>query len=199
MRARYLEEKEIEALAECLGPYAWLPFAVAIETGLRIGDVAALRWDNLRGKEIAFVAQKTGKAGKAALTQETANYLRQLHRHSLSPWIFPSEKDPTRHVSRQVLWKRLKAACVRCRINSDGISPHSFRKVYGVREYHAHGIAAAQRGLQHTDIATTEIYALADWLTEENADKPLLRSDLGRVIRYIADWLGIPTERPPRN
>lgn len=199
MRARYLEEKEIEALAECFGPYAWLPFAVAIETGLRIGDVAALRWDNLRGKEIAYVAQKTGKAGKAALTQETANYLRQLHRHSISPWIFPSEKDPSRHVSRQVLWKRLKAACVRCRINSDGISPHSFRKVYGVREYHAHGIAAAQRGLQHTDIATTEIYALADWLTEENADKPLLRSDLGRVIRYIADWLGIPTERPPRN
>ena len=198
MRARYLEQKEIEALEACLGPYAWLPFAVSIETGLRIGDVAALRWENLRGKEIAFVAQKTGKAGKASLAEETANRLRQLRRHSVSPWIFPAEKDTARHVSRQVLWKRLKAACARCRINSEGISPHSFRKVYGVREYHAHGIAAAQRGLQHTDIATTEIYALADWLTEENADKPLLRSDLGRVIRYIADWLGIPTERPPR-
>lgn len=198
MRARYLDEKEIEALAECLGPYAWLPFAVAIETGLRIGDVAALRWENLHGREIAFVAQKTGKAGKASVSEETARYLGQLRRRHVSPWIFPAEKDASRHVSRQVLWKRLKAACARCRINSDGISPHSFRKVYGVREYHAHGIAAAQRGLQHTDIATTEIYALADWLTEENADKPLLRSDLGRVIRYIADWLGIPTERPPR-
>ena len=198
MRARYLDEKEIDALAECFGPYAWLPFAVAIETGLRIGDVAALRWENLRGNEIAFVAQKTGKAGKAAVTEETAQRLQQLRRRSVSPWIFPSASDASRHVSRQVLWKRLKAACKRCRINSDGISPHSFRKVYGVREYHAHGIAAAQRGLQHTDIATTEIYALADWLTEENADKPLLRSDLGRVIRYIADWLGIPTERPPR-
>ena len=82
--------------------------------------------------------------------------------------------------------------------NPDGISPHSLRKVYGVREYHAHGISAAQAGLQHTDISTTEIYALADWLTDENADKPLLRSDMARILHYIADWLGIPKDRPPR-
>lgn len=198
MRAKYLEEKEIAALEARLGPYAWLPYAVSIDTGLRIGDVASLRWCDLQGSKLTFVAQKTGKPGTAYVSEDTARRLWQLRRRAVSEWIFPSPTDPGRHISRQILWKRLKAACRACRLNPDGVSPHSFRKVYGVREYREHGLRAAQAGLQHTDVSTTEIYALADWLTSENADKPLLRSDLGRVIRYIAGWLGIPIDQPPR-
>jgi len=198
LRSKYLDDKEIAALKARFSPYDWLPYAVALETGLRIGDVAQLTWRELQGTRLDFVAQKTGKAGTAFLTEETAHRLWQLRRRATSRWMFPAPSDDGKHISRQVLWKRLKAACRDCRINPDGISPHSFRKVYGVREYRAHGMSAAQAGLQHTDVSTTEIYVLADWLTAENADKPLLRSDMARILHYIADWLGIHKSAPPR-
>lgn len=198
MRSRYLDDKEIAALRGVMGLREWAPYAVAIDTGLRIGDVARLRWHDLQGSRITYTAQKTGKAGVAYVSEDTAHLLWQLRRHALSEWMFPAPKDGGAHISRQLLWKRFKAACRDARLNPDGVSPHSLRKVYGVREYHDHGLAAAQAGLQHSDISTTEIYALADWLTAENADKPILRSDLARVIRYVADWLGIPIDRPPR-
>lgn len=198
MRSRYLEEKEIKALRRAFSPYEWLPYQIAIETGLRIGDVAQIRWRDLQGTRLRFVAQKTGKSGEAFLEEETAHRLWQQRRRATSAWMFPAPSDDSKHISRQLLWKRLKAACRECRINADGVSPHSLRKVYGVREYRAHGMSAAQAGLQHTDIGTTEIYVLADWLTAENADKPLLRSDMARILHYIADWLGIPKFQPPR-
>ena len=198
MRSRYLEEKEIKALRRAFSPHEWLPYQIAIETGLRIGDVAGLTWHDLQGSRLDFVAQKTGKKGTAFLADETARLLWQQRRRATSAWMFPAPSDDSKHISRQLLWKRLKAACRECRINADGVSPHSLRKVYGVREYRAHGMSAAQAGLQHTDIGTTEIYVLADWLTAENADKPLLRSDMARILHYIADWLGIPKAQPPR-
>ena len=83
-------------------------------------------------------------------------------------------------------------------VNADGVSPHSLRKVYGVREYREHGMSAAQAGLQHSDIGTTELYVLSDWLTADNADEPLRRSDLSRILHFIADWLGIPRKEPLR-
>lgn len=197
MRSKYLEEKEITALRGVMGA-DWLPYQIAIETGLRVGDVAKLRWRDLQGSRLTYIAEKTDKEGIAYVSEDTAKELWARRRRGAGEWIFPAPTDFRRHISRQLLWKRLKAACRVCRVNPEGISPHSFRKVYGVREYRAHGLSAAQAGLQHTDLATTEIYALSDWLTSENADKPLLRSDLSRILHYLADWLGIPFSRPPR-
>lgn len=198
MRSKYLNEREISALRGVVGAREWLPFQVAIETGLRVGDVAKIAWRDVQGSRVSFVAEKTGKKGTAYVSEDTAKALWRARRTALSLWVFPCPNDMTRHITRQALWKRLKAACKRARINADGISPHSLRKVYGVREYRTHGLVAAQVGLQHTDIGTTEIYALADWLTEENSDKPLLRSDMARILHYVADWLGIPRNEPPR-
>lgn len=198
MRSKYLTQKEIEAIRGVLTPLEWLPYEIAIETGLRIGDVAKIAWRDIQGSRLLYTAQKTGKKGTAFLEEATARDLWSRRRRARSEWLFPSPSDPSRHISRQALWKRLKAACKTARLAADGISPHSLRKVYGVREYRAHGLGAAQAGLQHTDIGTTEIYALADWLTEENADKPLLRSDMARILHYVADWLGIPRDKPPR-
>lgn len=197
MRSKYLEEKEIEALKKHLRG-DWLPYQIGIETGLRVGDIAKLRWEDIQGREIAFVAQKTKKSGIAYITEETARLLRSLRRKTASLWVFPAPSNNGIHISRQVLWKRIKSACKGCRINADGISPHSFRKVYGVREYRAHGLAAAQAGLQHTDISTTEVYTMSDWLTAGNADEPLRRSDIARILHYIATWLGIPIDKPLR-
>ena len=199
MRSRFLNEREIESISRYMTREDWLPFAIALDTGLRVGDVVKIEWKDVQGNRITFVAEKTRKKGVAYVEETTARILWQRRRQSSSKWVFPSPCDSSRHITRQSLWKRLKAACRRARVPSDGISPHSFRKVYGVREYRTHGISAAQAGLQHTDIGTTEIYVLSDWLTAENGDKPLLRSDMARILHYIADWLGIPRKEPPRS
>lgn len=196
MRSRFLDEREIAAVCAVMRSEDWLPFWVAIETGLRVGDVAKLRWAEINGNTIRFVAQKTGKAGTAVVSDDLRRALQATRRTRRGEWVFPSPRKCGEHVTRQSLWKKLKRACARAGVNPEGFSPHSFRKVYGVREYKRHGIGAAQAGLQHSDIGTTEIYALADWLTEENADKPLLRSDMARIVRYIADWLRIDIKSP---
>lgn len=197
MRARFLTDMEVRALRRVMRPQDWLPFAVAIETGLRVGDVCKVRCDDLTPEGLVYVAEKTGKAGEARLTRRTRQALMlQAARaaHGGSEWLFPSPNDPREHISRQALWKRLKRASARAGVTAQGVSPHSMRKVYGVREYHEHGLDAAREGLQHRDIRTTEIYALADWCSGENAREPLRREDLTRIIGYIADWLGIPLE-----
>lgn len=196
MRSRFLDDREVFAVSAVMRSEDWLPFWIALETGLRVGDVAKLRWSEISGNTIRFVAQKTGKAGTAVISDDLRRALQAARHSRRSEWVFPSPRKCGDHVTRQSLWKKLKRACARAGVNPEGFSPHSFRKVYGVREYKRHGIGAVQAGLQHSDISTTEIYALADWLTEENADKPLLRSDMARIVRYIADWLRIDIKSP---
>lgn len=70
-----------------------------------------------------------------------------------------------------------------------GISPHSLRKVYGVKKYQSEGMEAARRALQHSDARVTEIYALSDWLTGTNAELPLYRKDLPIIIEKIVDTI----------
>lgn len=195
MRSRFLESHEISKLRGILGAELWLPFQISIDTGLRIGDVAKLRWSDVQGSRVRYVAQKTRKSGEALLGAETSEFiwtLRRTLRANENSFVFPSPGDARKHITRQALWKRLKRACALAGVKTEGASPHSFRKVYGVREYHAHGLAAVREGLQHSDARTTEIYALADWLSTENANKPILRSEIGLIIRYVADWLGKP-------
>lgn len=196
MRSRFLDEREVAAVCAVMRSEDWLPFWIALETGLRVGDVAKLRWTEISGNTIRFVAQKTGKAGTAVISDDLRRALQAARHSRRGEWVFPSPRKCGDHVTRQSLWGKLKRACARAGVNPEGFSPHSFRKVYGVREYRRHGIGAVQAGLQHSDISTTEIYALADWLTEENADKPLLRSDMARIVRYIADWLRIDIKSP---
>ncbi len=197
MRSRYLTDSELAAIRQALHPSLWLPFQVAIETGLRVGDVAALRWVDLKGRTITYTAQKTKKRGKAVLGNGTAAALAAVRRGSRSPWLFPSPKAAEKHITRQALWRRLKDAAVRAGVAVDGTSPHSLRKVYGAELFKREGLEAARAGLQHSDLLTTEIYALSDWTTGENAKEPLLRRDLGRILRILADWMKIPLDKPP--
>ena len=55
------------------------------------------------------------------------------------------------------------------------------------RHHHgpAHGDRPHKRGGRERTLAEISVTV---WLTEENADKPLLRSDMARIVRYIADW-----------
>lgn len=186
MRSRFLEQRELSAL-RAVGAAVWLPFKIALETGLRVGDIVKIRWRDIEGNKLKYTAEKTGKRGEAILTWQTVADLRRLHANSNSIWVFPSPRRAGRHITRQTLWYRFKRAARRAHIPLGGASPHSLRKVYAVREFRAHGARAASAALQHTNLATTEIYIFSDWATGENAKLPLLREDIPRLCQIMED------------
>lgn len=181
MKSRFIEENELEALQGFLSEADFLPFACSLETGLRIGDVLKLKHEDIRGGYLYFIAEKTGKAGRAKISR---GLQQRLHRPNGSEWVFPG-RDGTKPLTRQAAWARLKRACARAGIDAAGISPHAMRKVFAVETMRSEGAEAARKALQHNDMRTTELYILADWLTGENAELPLLRKDIARIVEEI--------------
>lgn len=195
MRARYLTDEEISLLTS-VSPSLWLPFIVGAKTGLRIGDVLKIRPTDIYCGGVRYVAQKTGKEGRAALDTDTLCAL--LSGTKGAPWCFPSPRDPMRHLTRQAAWSRVKSACRRAGVDPRGVSPHSFRKVFAVGLLHKTNIAEVQKALQHDRNDTTGLYAFADWATGENAKKPLTRGDLPLLVGQILSTLGYGVDGRPK-
>jgi integrase len=167
LKAKHLNEKELRQLRNAAGVAAWLPFAVAIYTGLRIDDVLALRVENVREEHVLYVAKKTGKVGVAELPRHVA---RQLQLWARDGWCFPG-RGKQKHLTRQAAWYRIKRAAKAAGLDPAGISPHSLRKVFAVGEYQAtHNLNRVRALLQHDRAETTLLYALADQL--DDIDQP---------------------------
>ncbi len=168
-----------------MGGDEWLALWVALETGMRIGDVVLLRgWNLVRGK-IEFTAQKTGKIGKMPVSKRLFAELSAKTSGKPSAWVFPSPRDARKHITRQCIWQRVKRACKRAGVDSEGIAPHSFRKSFAVDLFKREGLEATREALQHDRASTTQIYALSDFTSGSNGDKPLLRRDLPLIIAEV--------------
>ncbi len=136
---------------------------VSLETGMRVGDVVALRPSDLRGRTISFTASKTGKKGKAVISLDLAKRLRAV---AGELYIFPHRTDSRKHRARQTVWKDVHQAAEKLRavgvITSENVSPHSARKTFAVEDAEKYGIDHTQKKLQHRDKATTKQYAFSD-------------------------------------
>ena len=185
MKTIFLDEEQVETIAAHLPADAWLPLWIAAETGLRIGDVVSLKRSSICGLEIHYTAQKTGKGGVAAISAELGAAIAHFAARSRRRWLFPSPKDPRKHLTRQACWYRVKRACENAGVDPEGIAPHSFRKHFAVKLYREKGLKAVQNALQHDRATTTEIYALSDFSTGKNAKQPLLRRDLQFIIEQV--------------
>ncbi len=130
---------------------------VSLETGLRIDDVLSLHPDQVRGRTIAYTASKTGKSGKARISE---GLRRELLTGANSVFVFPGRKAG-KHRTRQAVYKDLKKACKLLGVSGQ-ISPHSARKTFAVELRKSAGLAEVQKALQHTDQDTTMLYAFAD-------------------------------------
>lgn len=189
MKSRFLEEEEIKKLRSALSDKAFLPLIVALETGLRIGDIVALKKADLQKDGLHYKAQKTGKNGIAKISQNTRKLLET--NSNGKKWLFPSPfNDGKKHLTRQSVWTRMKQAGKKCGVNLAGLSPHSLRKVFAVELYKEKGFKAVKEALQHSNAATTEIYTFADWNTGEKADFPLTRKDLPLIVKMVLEAIG---------
>lgn len=158
MTTEYLVWREMEHVLAALTPANRLVCRVCVATGLRVGDVVALRSDQL-AQQFWITEHKTGKRRRVNLTNEL---LGQLRAQAGAVWVFPSPKDPSKHRTRQAVWWDVKRAAKAFRLPQN-VAPHSLRKVYAVELLRRSGgnIGRVQRALNHSDAATTYIYAMS--------------------------------------
>ena len=158
MKSEYLLSQEVEHVLAALTPSNRLVCRVCLHTGLRVSDVLCLKTEQL--KPLFYVTEaKTGKKKRVGLPSQLLEELRQ---NAGDVWVFPSRVDPSKHRTRQAVWRDVKRAAKAFRMPQN-VTPHSFRKVYAVDLLARYGDAKkVQRALNHSDMATTMIYAMAD-------------------------------------
>ena len=161
VKTEYLLEREVGHVLAALTPQNRLIARVCLHTGLRVGDVVALKREQL-GRQFVVTEAKTGKRRKVGLPDGLrAEVLAQAGRD----WAFPGAKDG-QHKTRQAVWKDVKRAAKAFRLPQN-VGPYSFRKVYAVELLAKYGdIERVRRSLNHQNVATTLIYAMADRLLE---------------------------------
>lgn len=157
MKTEYLLHKEVELILCALTEQNRLVIRTALHTGLRIGDVLALKPDRLK-PHFWVTEQKTGKPRQVGLPEPL---LSDLKKNAGERWVFPG-RDPRKHHTRQAVWKDVKRAARAFRFPQN-VAPHSFRKVYAVDLMQKYGdIDRVRRALNHSSETITMIYALAD-------------------------------------
>lgn len=149
-------------------PQNRLIMQLALHTGLRVGDVVNLRSDQLKPR-ITVKERKTGKGKRITIP---AQLLRAIKDQAGEVWAFPG-RDPEKPKTRQAVWKDVKRAAAAMRLPVN-VGPHTMRKVYAVRKLAASGgdLAAVSRALNHSDMAVTLLYAMADHLTKQARQGP---------------------------
>lgn len=158
MTTEYLVRREMEHVFAALTPANRLVCRVCVDTGLRVGDVVALRTDQL-APQFWIREAKTGKRRRVNLT---AQLLKQLRAQAGPTWVFSSPKDPAKHRTRQAVWWDVKRASKAFRLPQN-VAPHSLRKVYAVDMLKRckGNVGRVQRALNHSDMATTMVYVMA--------------------------------------
>lgn len=162
MTTTYIDGDQLELVLALLTPPNRLACQLAIHTGLRISDVLHIQTAQLRSR-MTIREAKTGKSRRVTIP---AKLLRELQSQAGETWVFPG-RDPAKPRTRQAVWADVKRAGKAMRLTAN-IGPHTMRKVYAVRQYRRSGDLDKVRALlNHGDLATTMLYAMADQLTQQ--------------------------------
>lgn len=168
MRSDWMKKDSMAIVLACMVPENALAMEVALHTGLRIGDVLAVRTAALK-KRMYVREAKTNKSRQVYLPDDL---LRRLQENAGKVFVFEG-RDPSKHRTRQAVWhdmhrvaKFLRPAGVVGR--GQTVTPHSARKMYAVDVMEKTGdIKAVGRALnhdaKHPDV--TLLYALADHIS----------------------------------
>lgn len=148
----------MEHVFAALTPANRLVCQVAVHTGLRVGDVLALRSDKFR-PQMWVTEAKTGKRKRVNLPKPLFEMVKA---QAGKIWVFSSARDPAKHRTRQAVWADVKRAAKAFRMPQN-VGVHSLRKRYAVEQLERSGgnYGRVQRLLNHADMATTMIYAMS--------------------------------------
>lgn len=160
-KASFFDRPDMEAALRLLTPANRLVMAAVLHTGRRVGDILAIRTDQLGSNTIWITEQKTGKRSKIQLPD---SILEPIRKQAGRLWAFPGRSDETKHRTRQAVWHDLHRAAKALRLEGS-LGTHSGRKLYAVelmRQWR--DLGAVQRDLRHSNPAVTMLYAFADQL-----------------------------------
>lgn len=157
MKTEYLLQREVELVLAALTKGNQLAMRVALHTGLRIGDVLALKPAQLK-PHFWVTESKTKKHRQVGLPEPL---LTELKEYAGEHWVFPG-RNPTKPRTRQAVWKDVKRAQYAFRLPANA-GTHSARKVYAADLMAKYGdLQRVKRALNHGDEVVTLIYAMAD-------------------------------------
>lgn len=158
MTTEYLMRREMEHVFAALTPANRLVCRVAVHTGLRVGDILAIKTAQL-GRQFWITEAKTGKRRRVNLPQELVDAIKA---QAGPEWAFPGARDASKPRTRQAVWADVKRAAKAFRMPQN-VGVHSLRKRYAVEQLERSGgnYGRVQRLLNHADMATTMIYAMS--------------------------------------
>ena len=158
MTTEYLMRREMEHVFAALTLGNRLACRVAVHTGLRIGDVLALRTEKFR-PQMWVTEAKTKKRRRVNLPKPL---FEDVKAQVGVTWVFPSPRDPRKHRTRQAVWADVKRAARAFRMPQN-VGVHSLRKRYAVDQLERSGgnYERVRRLLNHSDMAVTMIYAMS--------------------------------------
>lgn len=133
---------------------------VSIFTGLRMSDVKALTWEQLRSGELNIKEQKTGKGRIITLNPVVRDAVAKCDTGK-SGSVFVSQKGQV--FTDQQINRKLKTIFSRLIAKGDNISSHSLRKTFGRRMYEQnnqseHALITLSDMFNHTSTKITRIY-----------------------------------------
>lgn len=162
MKSEYILEQKLLQALDLLTPGNRLVMEVCLATGLRLGDVLALRSEQIE-RQFYITERKTGKRRRVNLSDDL---LCRLRANSGVQFVFEGARGSDRHRTRQAVWKDLKRAARALRLTQN-VTPHSARKVWAVQLMEKYGdLDRVRRALNHNNLEVTMLYAMADCLPE---------------------------------
>lgn len=163
MRSEPVDRQCFDAVGRLLMPSNRLALQVAVETGLRIGDVLALRRDQI-AERFTVVEQKTGKRRPVRLGKKLLGELRRLPVRG--EFVFAG-RDPAKPRTRQAVYADLKRAAKFCRIPAN-LTPHSARKIFAAAAFQKSGdLGKVQKLLNHNSPEITLFYVMAAAISQK--------------------------------
>lgn len=157
---RTLEAGEIKhLLASTVDPRDFAMLLLVLDTGMRLGDVANLRWPHVRGNRLLLVRGKGRKQRHVFIRPETKTALQDLG-DGYHIWL--SQRPGRRFnapLGQHGVQQAIKRALRRAGFHPPKAGPHMLRHTYG-RHFIKNGgsLPQLQRILGHSHIKSTQIY-----------------------------------------
>ncbi|MEG0134713.1 MAG: tyrosine-type recombinase/integrase [Cetobacterium sp.] len=142
-----------------------LMLIIEATTGLRIQDIAILKWSNLRNGKLEISEMKTKKTQNREYPLWLRNMLEDFKEENckkINDYLFlENDKNFKKQINALVrkCQRQIQTSCKLSDIESTHISTHSFRKYFATENYKAtKDIVLIQEMLNHTSLATTRKY-----------------------------------------
>lgn len=139
---------------------------IELNTGLRIQDIAKLKFSDIQFGKLEIIEKKTKKPQITRINIELVEYLFK-NRTREDNYIFASNEKAVQACVRKVQYQ-IAQACDYENIDNSFISTHSFRKAFATLAYEeTKDIMFVQQLLNHSSVSVTQRYIQ---INKEKAD-----------------------------